>query len=47
MPGLNHHALICELSKAKTITKKKKMNKKNLNGIPVVENGAKQEGVIL
>ena len=40
MPQLNHHALMCELSKTKT-------NKK-LNSIPaVVEDGAKQEGIVL
>ena len=37
MPWLNHHALMCELSKTKT----KKKFKKKLNSIPVVEDGAK------
>ena len=35
MPRLNHLALMCELSK------------KTLNSVPVVEDGTKQEGVVL
>ena len=38
MPWLNQHALMCELSKNKT---------KKLNSIPVVEDGAKREWVVL
>ena len=42
----NHLALLCELSKAK---KKNKKNPKKLliYSVPVVEDGAKREGVVL
>ena len=40
MPQLNHRALMCKLSKTTT-------TKKNYNSIPVVEDGAKREGVVL
>ena len=39
MPPLNHLPLMCELSK------KKKKN--TFNSVPVVEDGAKREGVVL
>ena len=42
MPRLNQLALMCELSE-----KKKKKKKKTLNSVPVVEDGAKREGVVL
>ena len=42
MPRSNHLALICELAKAKT-----KQKGKTLNSVPVVEDGAKQEGLVL
>ena len=38
---------MCELSKAKTKTKKNYNNNKFVNSILVVEDGAKQEGVVL
>ena len=37
MPRLNHCTLMCELSKKKT----------TLNSVPVVEDGAIREGVVL
>ena len=40
MPWLNHLALMCELSK-------KKKKKPPLHSVPVVEDGAKREGVVL
>ena len=43
MPRLNHLALMCELSK----NKKQKKKKTPLNSVPVVEDGAKREGVVL
>ena len=39
MPRLNHLALMCEFSKNK--------NKKTLNSVPVVGDGAKLERVVL
>ena len=45
MQRLNHLALTCELSK--TTTNKKTTKKKTLNSVPVVEDGAKREGVVL
>ena len=51
MPRLNHLALMCKLSKkiknnnnVRVIKKKKKTP---LNSVPVVEDGAKREGVVL
>ena len=41
MPRLNHRALMCEFSKTKNNNNKKK------NSVPVVEDEAKLEGVIL
>ena len=38
MPRQNHLALMCELSKTKKTT---------FNSVPVVEKGAKREGVVL
>ena len=40
MQRLNHLDLVCELSKTKT-------KKTTFNSVPVVEDGAKREGVVL